>query len=57
MRAVNPLGRLSRGVAGTVGNSLILNLPGSPNGVTECFGAVSDVLVHALDLMAGGHPH
>lgn len=57
MRAVNPLGRLSRGVAGTVGGALILNLPGSPNGVTECFGAVSDVLEHALDLMAGGHPH
>jgi molybdenum cofactor synthesis domain-containing protein len=57
MRAANPLGRLSRGVAGTVGHSLILNLPGSPKGVTECFAAVSDVLEHALDLMAGGHPH
>jgi molybdenum cofactor synthesis domain-containing protein len=57
MRAVNPLGRLSRGVAGTVGDALILNLPGSPSGVTESFEAVSDVLEHALDLMAGGHPH
>ncbi len=57
MRAVSPLGRLSRGVAGTVGDSLILNLPGSPKGVAECFAAVSDVLEHALDLMAGGHPH
>ncbi|MCU1363011.1 MAG: molybdenum cofactor synthesis domain protein [Acidimicrobiaceae bacterium] len=57
MRAINPLGRLSRGVAGTVGQALVLNLPGSPKGVAECFDAVSDVLEHALDLMGGGHPH
>jgi len=57
MRAINPLGRLSRGVAGTIGDALILNLPGSPNGVKENFEAVSDVLEHALDLLAGGHPH
>jgi molybdenum cofactor synthesis domain-containing protein len=57
MRAISPLGRLSRGVAGTVGQALVLNLPGSPKGVAECFDAVSDVLEHALDLMAGGHPH
>ncbi len=57
MRAVSPLGRLSRGVAGTVGTALILNLPGSPSGVQENFAAVSDVLAHALDLLAGGRPH
>ncbi len=57
MRAVNPLGRLSRGVAGTVGETLIINLPGSPNGVRENFEAVSDVLGHILDLMSGGKPH
>jgi molybdopterin adenylyltransferase len=57
MRAVNPLGRLSRGVAGTVGDVLIVNLPGSPNGVKESYEAVSDVLEHALELMAGGRPH
>lgn len=57
MRAVNPLGRLSRGVAGTVGETLILNLPGSPNGARETFEAVSDVLEHILDLLGGGHPH
>ncbi len=32
MRAVSPLGRLSRGVAGTVGQCLVLNVPGSPQG-------------------------
>ncbi len=57
MRAVNPLGRLSRGVAGTVGACLILNVPGSPAGATEALGAVIDVVPHALDLLAGGRPH
>lgn len=57
MRLVNPLGRLSRGVAGTVGPALVLNLPGSRNGAIECLEAVLDVVPHALDLMAGGSPH
>lgn len=57
MRAVNPLGRLSRGVAGTLGETLVLNLPGSPSGARENFEAVSDVLEHILDLLGGGHPH
>ena len=53
MRLVNPLGRLSRGVAGTVGGSLVLNTPGSPAGAGECLDAVLDVLPHALALLAG----
>ena len=60
MRNVNPLGRLSRGVAGTRGQALVVNLPGSPTGAQECLGAVIDVLGHALDLLAGNqgrHPH
>jgi molybdopterin adenylyltransferase len=52
MRLVNPLGRLSRGVAGTVGSAIVLNTPGSPKGAVECFGAVADVLPHALALLA-----
>jgi molybdenum cofactor synthesis domain-containing protein len=51
MRLVNPLGRLSRGRAGTVGRSLILNCPGSPKGAAECVGAVLDVVPHALALL------
>jgi molybdenum cofactor synthesis domain-containing protein len=54
MRAVNPLGRLSRGVAGTRGEALVLNTPGSPGGAVECLEAVIDVIPHALSLMAGG---
>ena len=59
MRAVNPLGRLSRGRAGTVGRSLVLNLPGSPGGAVECLEAVLDVLPHAVALLGGAgsaHP-
>ena len=57
MRLVNPLGRLSRGVAGTIGSALVLNTPGSPKGAVECLGAVLDVVPHALELLAGERPH
>ena len=53
MRLVNPLGRLSRGRAGTVGTCLVLNLPGSTAGAVECLEAVLDVVPHALSLLAG----
>ena len=57
MRLVNPLGRLSRQRAGTRGECLIVNLPGSTKGCIECFDAIADVVPHALDLLAGGRPH
>lgn len=57
MRLVNPLGRLSRGLAGTLGQTLILNAPGSTAGCVEAVDAVLDVLPHALELIAGGRPH
>ncbi|HEV7759845.1 MAG TPA: MogA/MoaB family molybdenum cofactor biosynthesis protein [Acidimicrobiales bacterium] len=57
MRLVNPLGRLSRAVAGTLGDALVLNTPGSSKGAVECLGAVVDVVPHALDLLTGGRPH
>jgi molybdenum cofactor synthesis domain-containing protein len=57
MRLVNPLGRLSRARAGTVGQALVLNLPGSASGSRECLAAVLDVVPHALDLLEGGRPH
>ena len=52
MRLVNPLGRLSRAVAGTRGSCIVLNTPGSTSGALECLGAVLDVLPHALALLA-----
>ena len=57
MRLINPLGRLSRQRAGTIGACLVLNLPGSTSGAIECLDAVLDVVPHALDLLAGGRPH
>ena len=57
MRLVNPLGRLSRGTAGTIGQALVLNTPGSTKGAVECLDAVLDIVPHALDLLAGGRPH
>ena len=57
MRLVSPLGRLSRGIAGTVGSALVLNVPGSPQGAVECLEAVVDVVPHALALLAGDRPH
>lgn len=57
MRLVNPLGRLSRAVAGTLGTALVLNTPGSTKGCIETLDAVLDVVPHALDLLAGGRPH
>lgn len=52
-RLTNPLGRLSRARAGTIGTALILNTPGSPGGALEYLEAVLDVLAHALELLAG----
>lgn len=48
---------LSRGIAGIRGDTLIINLPGSPKGVKECFAALVDVLPHALDLLQGETEH
>ena len=53
MRLVSTRGRLSRGVAGTLGRCIVLNTPGSPTGAVECVDAVLDALPHALDLLAG----
>ena len=54
MRATSPLGALSRAMAATRGTALIVNLPGSVNGATECLRAVLALIPHALELLAGG---
>jgi molybdopterin adenylyltransferase len=57
MRSVSPLGPLSRGVAGTLGSCLVVNVPGSTEGAVDSIGAIVDIVPHALELLAGGHPH
>lgn len=58
MRAVSlqhtPYGMLSRGVAGTRGRTLIINLPGSPKAVRECLECILPVLPHAINLLTEG---
>ena len=51
MRLVSPLGRLSRGIAGVVGQAIVCNTPGSPKGCVEQLGAILDVVPHALRLL------
>ncbi len=48
-----PHGMLSRGVAGSVGAVLVVNLPGSPRAVRESLEVLLPVLPHAIELLAG----
>ena len=50
-----PHGLLSRGVAGTRGSALVINLPGSPGGCRDGFSVVREAFSHALRLVAGEH--
>ena len=52
-----PTAMLSRAVAGIAGNTLIINLPGSPQGAVDSLKSIVSVLPHALDLIAGRSEH
>jgi molybdenum cofactor synthesis domain-containing protein len=52
-----PLAALSRSMAGVKGRTLIINLPGSPNGATESLEAVIPMLDHAVRLLQGDTKH
>lgn len=52
-----PMAMLSRGVSGIRGKSLIINFPGSPRAVEECFEVVRSVLEHAIALINGNTGH
>ena len=48
---------LSRAICGIRGHSIILNLPGSPNGARESLQSVIDLVSHALNLLRGDTAH
>ena len=52
-----PFAALSRGVCGARGQSLILNLPGSPKGAVTSLQSVLQLLPHALRVLAGDTAH
>lgn len=49
-----PTAALSRGIVGTVGPTLIINLPGSRRAVLQCLAVLDPILAHALDQLGGG---
>jgi len=52
-----PMAALTRGVAGVRGQTLVINVPGSPKGAVESLEAVMPVLEHALALLRGDTKH
>ena len=52
-----PMAMLSRAVAGIRNNTLIINFPGSPKAVAECFEVIRPVLKHAVALISGQTEH
>lgn len=58
LRAVSrhrvPTSVLSRGVAGTIGTTLVVTLPGSPGGVRDGLAVLLPIIDHAVDQIAAG---
>jgi molybdenum cofactor synthesis domain-containing protein len=52
-----PRSPLSRALCGTRGSTLLLNLPGSPNGAVESLRTVLPLVIHAMELLAGNTEH
>lgn len=52
-RKHTPTAMISRGVCGVRSGALVVNLPGSPAGVRDCFAVIRPVLRHAVGILAG----
>jgi molybdenum cofactor synthesis domain-containing protein len=50
---ITPHGIISRGICGTRGESIIINLPGSPKAAAECLSFITKALPHALSKLKG----
>ena len=55
--ATTPMAVLSRAVSGIRDGTLIVNFPGSPKAVEECFGVLEVVLPHAVRTLRGESRH
>lgn len=55
--AITPMAALTRATAGSLGASLVVNLPGSPKGATENLGSIMPLVPHILDLLEGNTEH
>lgn len=55
--ASTPMAALSRSMAGVRGQTLIINVPGSPKGAAESLEAVLPALAHAIKLLHGDTKH
>lgn len=56
-RNSTPLADLSRAIAGTSGECVIVNLPGSPKGAVESLNAIVELVPHVLQLLRGNTSH
>lgn len=54
---INPKAYLSRGVCGILSKCLMINLPGSPKAVKECFEVIKPLLKHSINLIEGDTKH
>lgn len=54
---ITPMAALSRPVVGTLGDSLVVNVPGSPKGAVENLEAILELIPHALQLLEGDTEH
>jgi molybdenum cofactor synthesis domain-containing protein len=54
---ITPLGMLSRAVSGIRGETLIINLPGSPKAVRESLEVILQAIPHSVEVIKGGKVH